>query len=134
MRTVLRCAMGLWIAAQTPTVQAHHSLAGVYDSTRTATIEAVVSEFRFINPHPLVIVDVIDEEGRESSWTLEMDNRRELAEIGFDAGTLAPGDRVVVTGSLARNDARRLYIRRLDRPRDGLHYRQVGSRPELRRN
>lgn len=110
--------------------QAHHSIAAVYDSTRQQRIEGVVAEFQFVNPHPFVIVTV-DTGGAEESWRLEMDNRFELQGIGMTNETLAPGDRVVVTGSLGRTEPRTLYIRRLDRPADGFRYEQVGSRPRV---
>ena len=109
------------------TADAHHSISAVYLS-RQASIEGVVTEFQFVNPHPFVIVTV--EDGGES-WRLEMDNRVELAEIGMTSETLKPGDRVVVTGSVARSEPRRLYIRQLDRPADGFRYEQVGSRPRV---
>ena len=109
--------------------QAHHSIAGAYDSNREATVDGVITEFRFVSPHPFVDVR---ESRTGQSWQLEMDNRRELESIGFTVDTLKPGDRVVVTGSLARRDANRMYIDRLDRPADGFGYEQVGSRPRLR--
>src|SRR5688500_5478502 len=110
--------------------QAHHSIAAVYDSSREQRLEAVVTEFQFVNPHPFVIVTV-EANGAEESWRLEMDNRGELQGVGMSAETLKPGDRVVVTGSLGRNAPRTLYIRQLDRPADGFRYEQVGSRPRV---
>ena len=128
--------MKLWIVALAASVtaagaaaQAHHSIAGVYDSGREATVDGVVTQFQFVSPHPFV--DVRD--GRTNQqWRLEMDNRGELAAIGFELDTLKPGDRVIVIGSLARREANRMYIRRLDRPSDGFSYEQVGNRPQLR--
>jgi hypothetical protein len=109
------------------TAAAHHSIAAVY-LARQESIEGVVAEFQFVNPHPFVIVTV--DEGGES-WRLEMDNRFELADIGMTSETLKPGDRVVVSGSLGRTLPRTLYIRQLDRPADGFRYEQVGSRPRV---
>lgn len=128
--------MTLWIIAVAagvamagPVAQAHHSIAGVYDDRREATVEGVVTQFHFVSPHPFVEVT----DGRTAQlWRLEMDNRRELADIGFAADTLKPGDRVVVTGSLARREANQMYIRRLTRPADGFAYEQVGGTPRLR--
>ncbi|HET7609604.1 MAG TPA: DUF6152 family protein, partial [Gammaproteobacteria bacterium] len=109
---------------------AHHSIAAVYDSSRERRLEAVVAEFKFVNPHPFVIVTV-DEDGAEQSWRLEMDNRFELAQVGMTDTTLKRGDRVIVTGSAGRTEPRTLYILRLDRPADGFRYEQVGSRPRV---
>lgn len=70
-------------------------------------------------------------EGMAAGWKLEMDNRSELAGIGVKADTLKKGDRIVVTGSLARSQARQLYISQLDRPADGFRYEQIGSSPRV---
>ena len=117
----------------TGTAYAHHSIAGYYDSSREVTVEAVVSQFRFVQPHPFVIADV-RRNGAAEQWELELDNRWELVEIGFTETTLKPGDRVVVSGSPARREPQRLYVRRLDRPADGFGYEQLGTRPRLRKS
>ena len=121
---------GTALALASVPAQAHHSIAAVYDSARQQRLEAIVAEFQFVNPHPFVIVTV-QEDGAETLWRLEMDNRFELAGVGMTDATLKPGDRVVVTGSVGRIEPRTLYIRQLDRPADGFRYEQVGSRPRV---
>ena len=111
---------------------AHHSISGVYDSSRRATIEGVVARFELVNPHPFLTIDVEDGTGRAKQWRLEMDNRHELTAIGVAANTFKPGDRVVATGSLARTQGERMYLLRLDRPADGFWYEQVGMSPKIR--
>jgi hypothetical protein len=65
---------------------------------------------------------------------MEMDNRRELVDIGVTAETLKAGERVVATGSPGRSTAiQSLYIRRLDRPADGFRYEQLGYSPRVTR-
>lgn len=126
-----RLILGALLVAASGAADAHHSIAGYYDTSRETTVDGVVAEFQFINPHPFVVVDV-RRNGAPERWQLEMDNRFELAQIGFTETTLRPGDRVVVSGSPAHREARRLYIQRLDRPADGFSYHQVGNRPQLR--
>ena len=111
---------------------AHHSISAVYDSSRQVTVEGIVTEFQFVNPHPFVTMDVKQDSGSAQQWLLGMDNLRELAEIGMTSQTLKPGDRIVVTGSPARVKSQSLYVRRLDRPADGFRYEQVGSSPRIR--
>jgi hypothetical protein len=60
-----------------------------------------------------------------------MDNRVELARIGVTAETSRPGDAVFVRGGIGLIRPRTLYLRRLDRPADGLWYEQRGSRPYI---
>lgn len=112
-------------------VSAHHSISAVYDSSQQRTVEGIVAEFQFVNPHPFVIVTVTPAGAAPESWRLEMDNRFELSGIGMTAETLKQGDAVVVTGSAGRTEPRTLYVRQLDRPADGFRYEQVGSRPRV---
>jgi hypothetical protein len=109
--------------------EAHHSIAGVYDSRARVTFDATVVEFQFVSPHPFVVVERTEAAGGTRPWRLEMDNRFELAAIGMTAGTLRKGDRVSVTGSAARDGSRAIYVRRLERPSDGFWYEQVGNSP-----
>jgi hypothetical protein len=119
------------VVAMAAQAAAHHSIAGMYDSSQTTTLEGVVAQFQFVNPHPFLVVNVQRGSGSEQ-WQMEMDNRRELSGIGITDATLRPGDRVVVFGSPARRETRKLYIRRLERPADGFRYEQIGSSPRAR--
>jgi hypothetical protein len=101
---------------------AHHSISAIYDEERPVTLEVVVTRYQFINPHPVVMVDVKDSGGRQRRWRLELDNRYELSEIGFDASTLRAGDRLIVTGNPGRTIPHSLYVRRIERPADGFRY------------
>ena len=92
-------------------IAAHHSIASVYDRDKRTTLSAVVKQWRFVNPHPSIVVEVTTPGAPARIWTLEMDNRWELAELGFTENTLKPGDRIEVTGNPSRRDANALYVR-----------------------
>ena len=113
-------------------VHAHHSIAGAYDSTQQVTIEAVITNFQFVNPHPFLLVDGKRAGGAMQQWKLEMDNRRELTQVGMSSDTLKPGDRIVVSGYPGREQSQNLYIVRLDRSSDGFRYEQIGNSPRIR--
>jgi hypothetical protein len=121
--------VGAFLALAASAAQAHHSIAGVYDNRRPVTIDGVVIQFQFVRPHPFL--DLRDTRTSQT-WRLEMDNLRELSDIGFTAETLKSGDRLVVTGSPGRRQANTMYIERLERPADGFGYEQYNSRPRLR--
>ena len=112
---------------------AHHSIAGYYDEGRQVTLDGVIAQFQFVNPHPFLFIEVKDGGGRAAQWRLEMDNRGELVAVGMTAETFRVGDRVVVTGSPGRNQPQALYIRRLDRASDGFRYEQIGFSPRISR-
>ena len=123
----LLCLSVAWACA----ALAHHSFGNIYDSSRTVTLEGVVSEFLFIHPHPYLVIDVTQGADARQSWRAEMDNRFELADIGITAQTFKPGDRVIASGSPGRTESRILYLWKLERPSDGLRYEQIGSTPSL---
>ena len=113
------------------TAHAHHSISAVYDSRKPVTLTGSVREFQFVNPHPWIGLDVTGTDGVRE-WRLELDNRWELVDVGMKADTFKPGDVVVATGSSGRDGARAVYVLRLDRAADGLHYEQNGPSPSIR--
>ena len=120
------------IVAWSCIASAHHSFAGIYDQARSVTLNGVVREFQFVHPHPFLIIDVMGDGDDVNSWRAEMDNRFELEDIGITSQTFRPGDRVLASGSPGRTQPHTLYLWRLDRPADGLHYEQVGGTPSIR--
>ena len=125
-------SLALTLAISVGGVQAHHAISAIYDSSKQVTVEGVVRDFQFVNPHPLLTMEVADGGGKTLEWRLEMDNRFELVGIGVKADTLKAGDRIIVTGSLSRERAQGLYVMRLDRPADGFRYEQIGASPRIR--
>ncbi len=115
------------------TALGHHTVIGVYDDQKRFTIEVEVREFELINPHPLIFVEITDiSEGQVidgiavgQTWTLEMDNMRELTALGFDHETFIPSDRILVVVDPSRHTRYRentLYLRAAEHQREGFVY------------
>ena len=115
------------------TADAHHSIAGMYDQSRRVTLDGVIAQYQFVNPHPFVVVDVTTN-GTTQSWKAELDNRWELQNVGMTPTTFNAGDRVVVSGSPGRDRTPLLYVWRLERPADGFLYEQIGTSPRVTRS
>lgn len=128
----LRPALALALAC-CAAAEAHHSIAGMYDQSRRVTLDGVIAQFQFVNPHPFVMVDVRDPGGAPQSWKAELDNRWELLDVGVTATTFKAGDRVIVSGSPGRDRTLLMYVWRLERPADGFLYEQVGTSPRVSR-
>ena len=120
------------LSALTVTADAHHSIAGMYDQSRRVTLDGVIAQYQFVNPHPFVVVDVTTN-GTTQTWKAELDNRWELQNVGMTPTTFNAGDRVVVSGSPGRDRTPMLYVWRLERPADGFLYEQVGTSPRVSR-
>lgn len=74
MRRLVLLFVGVLVGATA--LEAHHSIAAVYDGDRSVTIEGTVIVFRFVNPHPSLGLEVTGEDGATETWQLEMDNLR----------------------------------------------------------
>ena len=83
---------------------AHHGVAPHYDDSQRVTLDGVVTQFDFINPHSFLQIRVADSAGHEVAWTCELASRSVLARNGLQAAMFAPGTHVVVTGSAARHN------------------------------
>ena len=115
------------------TAPGHHSVIGVYDDRKRFTVEVEVREFELIRPHPLIFVEITDiPDGQVAdgmaigqTWTLEMDNTRELTALGINGETFIPGDRILVAVDPSRDSSYRentLYLRALEHQREGFVY------------
>jgi hypothetical protein len=106
--------------------RAHHSFSAVYDDKRTISVTGVVTEFRFVNPHALMTVNVTDEAGKVVKWTVEFAGRLNLSEVGWTADSVKSGERITVTGNPAHAIPARMSFLRLVRA-DGSVLLPAGS-------
>jgi hypothetical protein len=75
---------------------AHHG-AAAYDMSKPVVLKgAVVTQFAWINPHPLIKVDAKDDTGAVQHWTMEMGSTPASQLIGWTRTTLKPGDVVTI--------------------------------------
>ena len=75
---------------------AHHGNAA-FDLAKPVVLKgAVVTEFIWINPHPLIKADYKDEKGNVQHWTMEMGSTVSAQLIGWTRTTVAPGDVVTL--------------------------------------
>ena len=91
--------LGLILATCATIAAAHHAFSPVYDSKRSTTVSGVVVEFRFANPHAMLTLDVKDDAGKTTKWTVEFAGQLNLSEIGWTRDSLRPGEQITVTGN-----------------------------------
>lgn len=99
--------------------QAHHSFLSIYDQDNVTTVEGVVTEVWFENPHSRVYIEVTNADGSKTVWESETYPRNILVRRGWNHDDLNTGDEVVLTGRVARNGSNRMQMLTLVRPSDG---------------
>jgi hypothetical protein len=82
---------------------AHHSPI-VFDRTKQVTLDGVVTEFRWGNPHSWIHIDIAGADGTVANWSIEMDPASHLARQGWRSSTLKAGDKISVVVYPLRND------------------------------
>jgi hypothetical protein len=80
------------------TAQAHHSFASTFTDERETTIEGIVTEFSFRNPHILVYVDVTNDDGSVTGWITEGGSATGFRRQGWSTDTIQLGQMVRITG------------------------------------
>jgi hypothetical protein len=90
---------------------AHHGRASY--SEEIVTLEATVTEFRFINPHVQIYFDVTNEAGEVEHWQGELTAPNRLARAGWTKSTFVAGDKLQISGFAARNDGHSVASREI---------------------
>jgi Family of unknown function (DUF6152) len=91
---------------------AHHG-GGAYDAAHPMTVTGTVKDFQFIQPHPLITLEVKDEQGNNVEWSVEMTAPNHLIHYGWNGKKLKPGDQVTVTGLPSKNGLKVMNLRKI---------------------
>ncbi len=83
---------------------AHHSH-GNYDLTEWTCLEGVVTQVVFVTPHSFFSLEVKDENGQVTAWSLEATNARALFAKGVTREDVRPGDRIQVRSFRLRDES-----------------------------
>lgn len=127
------------VSTVSPTL-AHHGAAAFDMNAPVVLKDAVVTEFLWTNPHPLIKADFTDAKGTVEHWTMELGSTVSAQLIGWTRTTLQPGDKVTLYVWRAKTGATVGRFNKVDFP-DGTTMRDTqrggddgGRADEGRRN
>jgi len=110
--------IGVWVGLMSLGAQAafgHHSFAVFFQTDKTVSVDGVVTEFRFSNPHGLIRLDVTTKDGRTEVWTAETNSPSILVRRGWARDSVKMGERITVEGWPARNGSHYLRMQKATR-------------------
>jgi hypothetical protein len=87
------CAMAMSMTIALPAL-AHHSFA-MFDRDKDVTLEGVVKEFQWTNPHTWIQLLVTGPDGKVTEWSIEGTSPNALKRQGWRADAVKSGDKVI---------------------------------------
>ena len=100
-------------------LQAHHSLAGVYDMKKEAEVSGSVEKVQFVNPHGSLTLAVKEADGTMKDWVFTLGSATALAARGIGRtgeNALHAGDKISVKFIPARSGAPLGFLKSVTMP------------------
>jgi hypothetical protein len=95
IRTMITALLS--IAAMAVPGMAHHS-GTMFEKEKTITVEGVVKQFQYTNPHSWLLVDVKNKNGTVTTWGFEAEGPSTLQRAGIRPSDFAVGTKLTITG------------------------------------
>lgn len=126
-----RCAVVAALTLLMPhnVAHGHHAFSPVYDASRTVTIKGTLTDFKLVNPHATMTVDVVDEAGTHVTWTVEMAGLLSLTRQGWTEKSITVGEQLTIIGNPTHTGSSRMAFDRLIRA-NGTELRDPGENNE----
>lgn len=87
----------------------HHASNLDYDADKVGTVEGVVQDIFWSNPHIHFYLTVTNEEGAEETWDMEGPNLSSLNRRNVSRNSVQVGDTIAITGTLGRDGYKRIW-------------------------
>jgi hypothetical protein len=102
--------LALGLAAIVTPATAHHSVRGEYDTSRILSLHGAVSKIEWLNPHAHFWLDAQSNDGRVSTWELELPAPNALLKENIRRDFLKQGDRVALVVWGARDGSSLAHV------------------------
>ena len=118
MKRILGCAVVCgWLMAS-GSLQAHHSLAGVYDMKAEKEIAGTLTKIQFVNPHGSMTITVKNADGTTTDWVFTTGSATTLADRGISKvgpNALKAGEALTAKFIPARNGSPLGFLKSITR-------------------
>ena len=96
MKDITQLGITAALVLSATAASAHHSFA-MFDLGKDVTVDAVIKEVQFTNPHVWLQILVKDDKGTETEWSIESGAPSMMLRNGWKPSTLKAGDKVTLT-------------------------------------
>ncbi len=129
MRRLGRNFSALLLVMAAPSLYGHHAIVPNFDLDQEIVLgDAVLTEFKFVNPHVYLYLEVPGEQGAIAEWRCEMAAASRLKRRGWTAETLVPGQNISIDGSPGRREDNVCHVTTITL-KDGSTLAEYAGRP-----
>jgi hypothetical protein len=118
-RTLGSVALFVGFLSASASLQAHHSLAGVYDMKKETELSGTVTTVKFTNPHGSLAVAVKGADGATTEWVMTLGSATALAQRGIGKtgeNALHTGDNIKVKFNPAKDGSPLGFLKTVTMP------------------
>ena len=118
-KRILGCVVVYGVLMASGVLQAHHSLAGVYDMKKESEVAGSVESVKFVNPHGSMTLAVKNPDGTKTDWVFTLGSATALAARGIGRtgeNALHAGDMISVKFIPARNGSPLGFLKSVTMP------------------
>ncbi|HWN85521.1 MAG TPA: DUF6152 family protein [Vicinamibacterales bacterium] len=118
-KRILGCVVVYGVLMASAALQAHHSLAGVYDMKKESEVAGSVESVKFVNPHGSMTLAVKNPDGTKTDWVFTLGSATALAARGIGRtgeNALHAGDMISVKFIPARNGSPLGFLKSVTMP------------------
>ena len=101
----------------------------MFDETKEVTLDGVVKEFQYTNPHSWLLVDVTGADGKVTTWGFEAEGPTTLMQMKVRRSDFAPGTKLKITGHPMKDGRPAASWTKAIRA-DGIEFYPRGRNPE----
>ena len=76
----------------------HHSTAVNFNRDSIISVEGVITEYRFQNPHVQILMDVTNDDGEVEHWMVELAAKNQFVRSGWVGDEFEAGQKITVFG------------------------------------
>lgn len=96
-------AIGWGLSLAASSGHAHHNFMTIFDAEKPLKLVGTVTKVEWQNPHARLYIDVEDDSGDATNWSLELASPNLLMRAGWTRTAVKVGDAVTVEGYQARD-------------------------------
>jgi hypothetical protein len=96
-------ALGAALSVSQIGLSAHHAFTAEFDASKAVTLTGTLTQIEWTNPHSHIHVNVTGQDGTVTAWNFELASPNMLMRRGWSRTTLRVGDKITVSGYLAKD-------------------------------